>query len=383
MPKKRSKKLALKYSRIMIVFMCLILVVNIAWPDQKTSASENRSLQTFPEWSLEDIKSGRYTTNLSNWFSDQFVGRNAMIHLKYLTQKTTGTKKIDDVFLGHGTLIEDVSPQNEKQLKRNLKAINQFQETTELSTSFVLVPNAVSVQSNQLPLAASTENQSQKMDEIYSQMNDSIQKIDVRNTLEQHKEEYLYYHSDHHWTSLGAYYSFQKMASDLSLEEVSKKNYTIYNVTNSFKGTLANKTGSVGIKDDIDIYVPENNPDYIMTDESNGTKSRTIFSSEGLESNDPYTVFLNGNHSLVQLEMNNDSSRHLLLFKDSYANAMISFLIPYYRTITIVDPRYYTEDLTQVMNSNMFTEVMYLYNYNTFVQDTSLADVLNSTKEEE
>jgi hypothetical protein len=79
---------------------------------------------------------------------------------------------------------------------------------------------------------------------------------------------------------------------------------------------------------------------------------------------------------MIKLEMDNDSSKHLLIFKDSYANSLIPFLIPHFRTITIIDPRYYYEDIRSVIKSDMITDIYYIYNSNTFVQDTSLADVI-------
>ena len=90
----------------------------------------------------------------------------------------------------------------------------------------------------------------------------------------------------------------------------------------------------------------------------------------------PEVVFLGGNTGLVQIENLNDSDRHLLLIKDSYANSMVQFLLPYYRTITIVDPRYFYEDIERIFNLNLITDVLFLYNTNAFVQDTSIADVL-------
>lgn len=86
--------------------------------------------------------------------------------------------------------------------------------------------------------------------------------------------------------------------------------------------------------------------------------------------------FLGGNKSIQRIEMDNDSKRHLLLFKDSYANTFVQFLMNDYRTITIVDPRYYNDNIDKVMKDDLITDVMYLYNTNTFVEDSSLADVL-------
>ena len=106
------------------------------------------------------------------------------------------------------------------------------------------------------------------------------------------------------------------------------------------------------------------------------TTSRSIYSREALDTRDQYTVFMGGNAGRITIEMDNDSSRHLLLIKDSYANAMIQFLIPYYRTIDIIDPRYYFEDVSRLVNSQMITDILFLYNSNTLMQDTSIADCL-------
>ena len=87
-------------------------------------------------------------------------------------------------------------------------------------------------------------------------------------------------------------------------------------------------------------------------------------------------MFLGGNKDIQRIELNNNSKRHLLLFKDSYANSFIQFIMNDYRSITIVDPRYYRDNIEKVMQDDLITDVMYLYNTNTFVEDTSLADVL-------
>ena len=132
------------------------------------------------------------------------------------------------------------------------------------------------------------------------------------------------------------------------------------------------------MKDTIDIYVAKNNPDYLVTYNNDGNPVPTIYDDEALHRKDQYEVFFGGNDSLVQINLNTDSTRHLLIFKDSYANSMIQFLLPYYRSITIVDPRYYYDDITRLIESDMITDVLFLYNYNSFQTDTSLLDVLNS-----
>ncbi len=376
---KRSNIFARRYTQILVIASCLLFTINIIVPDGETSTAENRSLQTFPSFEKEDVMNGNYGTELTNWFSDQFVGRNFFIHLRYGLSRLSGQTEINHVFIGKNRLLEDINQENSKQLKRNIKAMNTFASNYEdVNMSFVLSPTATNIYSEDLPNFATTIDQNEQMDSIYDQLSDSIKNIDIRDTFTENKDAELFYKTDHHWTSMGAFYAFSEIADQLDIADISINNYTIYPVESEFRGTLANATGNFTIHDEIDIFVPEEEVEYIVTNDTTQTKSRTIYDSSALDSDNPYNVFLSGNSSLIQIDTKNDSDKHLLVIKDSYANSLIPFLLPYYRTITVVDPRYYTDDLNTLMETQLITDVMYIYNTNTFVQDTSLADVLNN-----
>ena len=376
MKQKRSDITANYIAKIVFIAMCLILLLNLIIPDKKTSQTENRTLQSFPEITLSTLVNGEFSKELDQYVSDQFIGRDALIHIRYLLNKLSGSKKLDDVFLAKDSLIQENAKTNEEQLTRNMNAINAFCMSHSVRSGFLLAPNAANIQSDKLPSFSSTLDQNTQMDSIFGMLDPSIAKIDIRNTFNKHKDEYLYYHTDHHWTSLGSFYAFKELASIFELDDIKKSNYKTYEVSNNFTGTLAKKTGSIGLKDVIQIYVSNDNYDYVVTDEGSGKKSCSIYNSSALESSNQYDVFLSGNTGLVQIESLNDSQRHLLLIKDSYANSMVQFLLPFYRTITIIDPRYFYEDLERIFDLNLITDVLFLYNTNTFVQDTSLADVL-------
>ena len=379
MKQKYSAIMASSLTKIINIAVIVIMILNIVIPDHKQSETENRPLQTFPSLNMEHVLSGQYGKDLNTWFSDQFIFRDQNIHVKYLIQKFTGVKEIQGVYLTKRGLIEKTSEVNKKQLDRNLKAINSFKENNpDLKVGFMLAPNAVNIEKDSLPKSANCLDQNKQMDDIYNRIDDSIKKIDLRSTLEKHKDEYLYYKTDHHWTSLASYYSYQKLASSFKLDKTNKNDYKIYPVADSFEGTLANKTGSMNIKDEIDIYVPKTKTDYVVTDESTNKKSRTIYHSEALETKDQYAVFMGGNKSLFHINIDNDSNKHLLLIKDSYANSLIPFLIPEYASITVIDPRYYFDDYTRLIQNDLITDVLFMYNSNTFVQDTSLADMLQT-----
>ena len=358
-------------------FLIIAFVVNIIMPDRKMSSVENRSLQTFPRPSISAIVDGSFGSSLTDWYSDQFVGRNTFIHLRYITLRMMGHKKIDDVYLCHNRLIEENAKPNNKQLKRNLKAMNEFSKRhDDVTYYFMLIPNAVDVQHSRLPMFSNAEDQKEIMDEIYKTLEEPIQKIDVRETMNSHKKDYIYYKTDHHWTTLGAFYAYQQASKVMGVDGVKKSDYTDYIVSTNFKGTLSNKTGSVGVRDEIHIFVKKKLNDYYVFDDATKEKSGSMYVSKSLRTNDKYTVFLGGNKGIQHIQCDNKSDKHLLIIKDSYANEYVQFLLSDYRTITIVDPRYYTDDIERVIQDDYVTDVLFLYNTNTFVQDTSLADVL-------
>ena len=374
--KKNLEKTLTIFGKIFVIVLCITFLINIVMPDHETSNIEQRTLQKFPEFSADDFISGEWNDKIEDWFSDQFIGKNGFVHLKYTMQKTMGIKKMDDVYLSKGSLIQETAKMNEEAVNKNLDAINKFYETNQINTMFLLAPNAVSMNHDDLPKNAFVRNQKAQMDYIFDHLNPNIARIDIRDTLKKEKDQYLYYKTDHHWTSLGAYYGASEVADYMKWDFPKIDEYTKYPLTYDFKGTLSKKTGSFGYKDEIDIYVPDKEPEYVVTYENDQKKSRTIYQSKQLDTADPYTVFLGGNQGLIQIDINNESKHHLLLFKDSYANALVPFLIPYCRTITIVDPRYYSENIDRIVSSQLITDILYVYNANTFVEDQSLMDVL-------
>ena len=103
-----------------------------------------------------------------------------------------------------------------------------------------------------------------------------------------------------------------------------------------------------------------------------------MYDSAALKNKDKYEVFFGGNHARVDISTPMEEKKNLLLFKDSYANCFIPFLIPYYRNIIVIDPRYFYDDIESLISDNEITDILFLYNVNTFLGDNSLRDVLVS-----
>ena len=308
--------------------------------------------------------------------NDQFPFRDAFVSSKSLIDQLLGNRKIDDVYLGNQMLLQDYPTFTNKQQKELANAINAFQgKYPHLHMQMMLVPNAIAIHPQWLPNGAPSNQQLADLKAFTKQLN-----IDSINLIKPFKEskEALYYRSDHHWTSAAAKLAFDTFAYDNALD-TSQNTYKQLPVTNDFYGTLASKTGIYRYPDEIIVYQNENPDDvYRITYSDDNQTAYSMYDLASLESESAYNLFLKGNHPMIRIETASTRRNHLLVIKDSYANAFLPFLTPYYSSITVIDPRYFYDSLETVLTQQQISDVLFLYNMNTFVTDTALKETLNS-----
>ena len=378
-PLKRNRRLQGKIlSWLLLGVIVLCLAVGFFTEDREFSDSENRRLAQWPEFSLSAMVDGSYLKGMGNYMADQFPGRDGWISLNLKLNQLLGQKESSGVYLCEDNYLMQIpSEPNAVQHERNLKAINTFaQKHSDLNMIMTVVPNAVSIHSDKLPDNAPVRDQIADIYHIATTVT-GAKVVDVTQTLRAHSEEYLFYRTDHHWTSLAAYYAFQAIAPELKITAPSLNEYTIYPVSTTFEGTLSSKSGSHSALDTVEIMVPKSGIEYYVTyNGDNNTNICSLYNRAALDVKDHYTVFFGGNYSRVDITTTANTERNLLIFKDSYANCMIQFLYPYFDHITMIDPRYYYDNVEHVITGNSITDVLFLYNADTFLGDTSLADVI-------
>ncbi len=377
--RKENRKLHLHMAYWFAGMVLFLLVASIIQPDRKSSDEENRVLAGFPKLGLESIKNKDYMTGLEDYASDQFVLRDAWIRLKVQCDLLAGKREFNGVYLGKRKyLMQTPAQMDEENTKENLEAINQFyKKNNDVLMNTLIVPNAAYIMKDYLPMGAPVRDQGADMEYIQKQLSDDIGCINITDALSQHAKEGIYYKTDHHWTTRGAVYGFNAAASAMGLQGVVTE-YKIHTVATDFSGTLASRSGYHKAKDTVEIYEPENvEIQYLVSDSDNEEKRPTIYDRSALNGKDKYQVFFGGNHAMVDISTTNDKGRKLLIFKDSYANCFVPFLIPYYTEIVMVDPRYYYDNVQTLMNNKGITDVLFLYNMDTFLTDNSLADVLS------
>ena len=377
-------------SIIMIWLFCLVIFgmsgLHILTDDRSFSEGENRVLASFPKLTISTLTDGSFMKDFETYLTDQFPFRDSIISAKTVADRILGKNEENGVYIGkEGYLFDSQTPFVKEKVKEISKAVKGFRNKhTNLETAFVLAPNSSYVYSELLPKYLELPQQNKQINNIRKQIaSDDILWPSAASLLKKNAEKtQLYYKTDHHWTTRGAYLIFKEICLqwgfETSKKEIDKK-FDFFEVSTTFEGTLASTSGVHGTTDKIEICVPKNSEGtYVAYFESSGEKTASLFFADKLKNKNQYEVFLGGNYDKVIISTVSPSNKSLLLIKDSYANCMIPMLTPYFSKIVVIDPRYLTDSLDSIIKENEFTHMLYLYNLNTLLEDNSLVPCLES-----
>lgn len=348
-------------------------------PARDYSAMENRNLQTFPQLSWQRVRNGRFEAQFEDYVEDQFPARNFWISFKSGIDRFLGRTESNGVFLGKdGYLVQNFTEPTEENYARTLNALADFSARhADLRQSMLLVPSALTICRDKLPSHAIAGDENGYISRMQADLSSgsAIRFIDVREDLKaQAAASQLYYRTDHHWTTDAAYLAYLRLAAENGLTGAETA-YERKLISDSFSGTLSASSGfRLRETDEINIYLQQTPIDHVVSyPESDAAgKFSSVYWTKNLSVRDQYTLFFDGNHPLVRIETAAAGKRALLVVKDSYANCFVPFLIPDYKKLVMVDPRYYTGDLETLMAAEGITDVLFLYNATTLATDTAL-----------
>mgnify|MGYP001629942439 FL=1 len=369
-----SKALPILFLTIVFGFSILSFVI----PDKAKSAEENRVLAQTPSLSYQTYFEGRFQTKLEQYFNDQFPFRNSLIKWKTASDLTLDIIESNGVIKSKdGYLIERIKNPSEKDIRHDIKSLDNFKRRNpNCNFYFLLAPNAGNIMSEKLPRTVHMSNQNKYMTSFFNDLKKiGITPIDSRKTLEKNiDKQQLYYRTDHHWITGAAYLAYKEAHKEMGLDSDIK--YKKLSIHRNFRGTLASKSGFTnGRNDELQIYWPKKNQNYhdsIYNFVDVKKTTNTFYAFDNLKKKDAYTIFGGWNHPFYTISTPTQSTRKLLLVKDSYANCMIPFLTQDFRKIVVVDPRYYFGDINKIMAEEGITDVLFLYNGLTFASDEAM-----------
>lgn len=363
---------------LLLLFISVIAVLNLMAVDRSFSESENRMLEQLPHFSLKALVSEDFTVDFEKYVSDQFVFRDFWIGAKTDTDRLMGKKESNGIYLGtNGYLIQEFIPPAEEDLQEKIDAIHAFdQATQELQKYMMLVPTAAALYKDNLPKYAILGDQEAYLKKVQQSLHSDVRFIDVFPSLYAERDQPIFYKTDHHWTTHGAYVAYLELCRQMGLTPQNEEEFNIKQVTDDFYGSLFSKSGFRHVQPDrMELYLPKDQEKYTVTYVDEGKTTDSLYAMEQLQRKDKYAVFLNGNHGLIQIKTAHPNGEKLLVVKDSYANSLIPFLLKHFSEINVVDLRYYEEDLVSFVNEHGIQNMLMLYNANTFFEDPSIKNL--------
>lgn len=404
--KKNRKRLPLSVF-CMGLLLFLLTAADLCAPVRLFSQQENRLLAQRPELSWAALLDGSFGRGVEACLTDQFVGRDGWISVKTYAQLALGEREIHTIcFVGEDTLIERHTAGNvdaEKGERKLMKlaalaeALSAVQPScgeradgtgaakrqAAVRIAVLLVPTADCVWQDKLPRFAEVFDQLAFLQAADKRIAEECRKgncirIPAEQELRSHAQEEIYYRTDHHWTTLGAYYGYAAYCAAMGLEFAPPQDYAVTQVTDQFLGTLHSRVNVAVRPDRICIYSPKETQgdggqkagrEARVTDLARNGTERGLYAYDRLKTKDAYSFFLGGNDPLLRIDTGTANGKRLLLIKDSYANCFVPFLTEQYAQIFVADPRYYRgslEDLAQRVSPD---DVLILYDVIHFINN--------------
>lgn len=359
-----------------VIFMVLLLGLagKEALSHQRTySPVEKRELQTRPEISITKVLDGRFQKKYESYLRDQFPGRDHWVSFQTDMELFMGKNEIHNVYIGKNHYLLEHYTEKEfdpQQISKNLQALEKFvgKAKQNADVHVMMVPTKSWILREKLPAFAPHYKEQRFYDALQQKLEKEDVLISVEPVLDAHKEEEIYYRTDHHWTTLGAWYAYEQytkaVGGDLQRAQGKKKFRCI---SKDFYGTTYAKINYARQADKIEIYEPADKLRIVYN--MGEKKTKTLYDFSFLKTTDQYSVFTGGNQAVLEITGGIKNGKTLLLIKDSFANSILPFLAEDYEKLVVVDLRQLNVSGDRLLEMFSPTDILILYNSAQFAQD--------------
>ncbi len=391
-----------------IVFCGILLlggIASLAMKKASVSEMENRKLTPFPKYSDSTFWSGDYFQEIDKYYADNFPLRDKWINFSSSFRNSIGfqsseiklydpanntdaNNKIDTAkseTTHNGPLPDDGATGEVKKRVFVFKnrAFEMFGGGPGMGKSYADVINSynrllkpgIQVYNLIIPVALEFEitekyAKLQKpnrpaIENIYNSEDPEIKKVWAIDEIRKHRSEYIYFNTDHHWTSLGAYYAYRAFCAKAGFTPVSLDTVA-YKTKPSFLGSLYRLTRDPGLAsnpDSVRYYLFKDSMNFYIGSSNNISYwSKSKMYGEGASGPNSYSVFLQGDLPIVKMETQHKNGRKIAVVKESYGNAFSCFLINNYEKVVVVDQRYYTGDFISMLKAEGINELLFINN---------------------
>ena len=382
---KRRRKGGLIHYPVLILFSVFFVgmfLLDCVTPDRTVSELENTTLTQRPKVTAQILSSAglnRFFDDYTQYTKDQIPGRDAWISLQSFVETALLQKtQSGGILLGDKGQMFDrtygLVSSEERTLPRNIAAVASLAARCPGKVYVMVAPAASSIYPERVPAHAPLLQEESYLGQIQAAVEQAGGVyLPLEDALSAHKDEYIYYRTDHHWTTQGAYYAYSELCSALGLEPFDRAAHTAVDVPD-FYGTFYSRARTWNAQPDTLTYYDLDNPltIYTVTGPGMPTEGQTtgLYDLDKLDVYDKYAAFLHGNNGLSRVE--GDGEGRILVIKDSYANSFVPFLTANYAQIDVVDLRNYNYGLDTLIAENGYDQILVLYSFDSFKSDPYL-----------
>ena len=351
-------------------------IATIATPDKEFSPDENRYLQGKPEFSLEILKNGRFTSQIADYFSDQIPLRGLFVETKAVGEMALLKSENDDVLAGKDGYIiaEDYYPDLDE-ARKNIKALNRFAGALPegIDLTVAVAGRAQDVLWSKMPSLYPAEDQTSRVFD-YLDENLEVKRTDILTPLRERADadEYVYYRTDHHWTTLGAYYAYCAIMEEWGLEPYPLEHFTRETASDEFYGTTWSKAGMRWTKPDTMEYFRFEGDESYTTAIDGGETFNGFYDRSYLDKKDKYSSFIGGNNARVTITSGETGREKLVMIKDSFGHSLAPFLAEHF-DLEILDLRYFKTSAMDFVKESGASRVLFIYNMDGILNSNSAA----------
>lgn len=366
-----------KSNLIVCILFCVFLfsesVALLIFPGKDYSENEKRFLKTPPAFSMQNILSGDYAEALEAYFADRIPGRTFFVGLHSYMDQILGIRAGKEIVSGKsGRLYEAPVQAEENIISDNITAIQEFAEKIGTDVSLMLIPSAGYIMKEDIPKGTDAYQDGEIADFIASRTAERIHTIDLFSLFETYDERKdLYYATDHHWTSLGAYMAYSALSEEMNFPALPADRYDVETAEDFYGTTYSRSALWLTPSESMELW--HSGADFIVSCPENETEHSGVFYTEHLKEADKYPVFLDGNHSLVRIENKNAlTERKLLVVRDSFTNCLGCFLADSFSEVVLVDLRYYKYPVSDLVKMENIDDVLITYGVGNFMNNSYL-----------
>ncbi len=354
-------------------FLAVMLALFLLLPKQEFSEKEKRYLTKMPELTWEKVSSGAYGEELEAYLADHVPGRDFLVGLSAYYDLFSNRQVAAQVYVAEGDrLVEPPVLWEEAAAVKNMASVNKFAEIAGSPVDLMIVPSAGFVLEDTILGLHNPYRDDEIIQNIYAMAGETVDCVDLIGPLAESPErKALYYRTDHHWTSLGAYTAYGAYMEALERDYPRREEFQIEQIQN-FQGSTYSRS-ALWLTPGEPLELWHAGAELTVTNGEDETPHEGVFYRQRLEELDKYTVYLDGNHSIVRIENPEAAGQgRLLVIRDSYANCLGAFLANSYESVTLVDLRYYKKPVSELLEQEDYTNILLCYSIGNFLTDANI-----------